>query len=98
MNKKIILKYTLIYIPFIVGVGLYSNNIYNLPSSLLFFAGGYIALKNTVDYRRVEKNINKINLVNCDGYEKDNECGNDTNVIRVTRKKRNIKVRKRVKD
>ena len=31
--------------------------IFNLFSSLLFFAGGYIAVKNTFDYRKIRKNI-----------------------------------------
>ena len=94
MMKKIVLKYILMYIPFIVGIMLYSFNIYNLFSSLLLFVGGYIALKNTLDYRRVNKNIVKEN----DNSFKRNVINVDNKrVINVKKIKRNIRVRKRVK-
>lgn len=61
MKKNIILKYILIYLPFIVGISLYSFGIYNIISSLLLFIGGYVSLKNTLDYRKVNKNLISIN-------------------------------------
>ncbi|MBQ2873413.1 MAG: hypothetical protein IJE89_05390 [Bacilli bacterium] len=64
MKKYLLIKYILLYLPFVVGVGLYSFGIYNLASSLLLFIGGYISIKNTFDYRKVNKNINSINSNN----------------------------------
>ena len=54
--KKIILKYLFLYLPFVMGIVLFSNGVVNLFSSLLLFAGGYVSIKNTFDYRLVKKN------------------------------------------
>lgn len=58
--KKIIL-FIYIFFPFILGIGLFSLGIINLFSSLCLFLGGYILLKNTLDYRVVRKNKKIIN-------------------------------------
>ena len=60
---KLFIKYLKIYLPFILGIIFFSYGITNLVSSLLLFLGGYVAIKNTFDYRLLKKNINKIN--NC---------------------------------
>ena len=60
MLKKIIFKYLLISLPFIIGLGLYICNIVNLISTLLLFIGGYIFFKYTCDYRLIKKNIQVI--------------------------------------
>lgn len=60
MLKKIIFKYLLISLPFIIGLGLYICNIVNIISTLLLFIGGYIFFKNTCDYRLIKKNIQKV--------------------------------------
>ena len=63
MNKKLIFRCVLLYVPFVVGIGLFSFGIFNLFSSLLLFAGGYLAIKNTFDYRKVKKNVESIQLL-----------------------------------
>ena len=97
MNKKILLKYIIIYVPFILGIVLFSLNIVNLISSLLLFLGGYIAIKNTLDYRIVKKNINKYKIEN--NKENKNYLDNREvmDISKVKKRKRNIKVRKREK-
>ena len=60
MRKKLILKYLLIVLPFVGGSIMYSFSIYNIVSSLLFFVGGYVFIKNIFDYRKVRKNIDKV--------------------------------------
>lgn len=59
MKKKIIKRYMLLCIPFICGCLLYGIGSYGIVSSLLFFGGGYILIKNLFDYRMINKNINK---------------------------------------
>jgi len=54
--KKLILKYILLFLPFLVGSIMFSFGIYNIISSLLFFAGGYVFVKNIFDYRKIRKN------------------------------------------
>ena len=49
----------LLCLPFICGVLLYGIGLYNIVSSLLFFVGGYVLIKNVFDYRVVNKNIRK---------------------------------------
>lgn len=61
--KKVIIKYLMMYIPFIVGAVLIYSGWVNLLSSLLLFGGGYIAIKNTLDYRLLRKNINKGKMI-----------------------------------
>ena len=95
MNKKLLLKYIKLYIPFISGIILYSVGYVNLISSLLLFLGGYIAIKNTLDYRIVKKNIDKCKVENVkNNYLENREV---TDVSCVKKKKRNIRVRKREK-
>ena len=59
MKKKLIKKYILLCIPFICGTFLYVMNSYGIFSSILFFGGGYIVIKNVFDYRMVNRNIKK---------------------------------------
>ena len=47
------------YFPFILGLGMFCLGYINLVSSLLLFLGGYVSIKNTFDYRKIKKNINK---------------------------------------
>ena len=58
--KKVFVKYLMMYIPFVLGGVLFSMGVTNLFSSLLLFVGGYIAIKNTLDYRLVKRNISKL--------------------------------------
>ena len=96
MKRKLLYRYILIYIPMVVGGVLYCLNSINIVSSLLLFLGGYIAIKNTFDYRMVKKNVKKVS--NCentdrninDGYSKDK-------MMIMMKRKRNIRVRKREK-
>lgn len=81
---KKILRYILIYFPFILGIILFSFKIVNLFSSLCLFLGGYIAIKNTFDYRLIKKNRE---------YFKENHYhkNNDKDVVMPKK----IKIRKR---
>lgn len=65
MKKKLIVRYVFLCMPFIIGIFLYSGGMINIFSSVLFFGGGYVAIKNIFDYRKINKNIRKI-LVNDD--------------------------------
>ena len=58
--KKVFVKYLMMYIPFVSGGVLFSMGVTKLFSSLLLFVGGYIAIKNTLDYRLVKRNISKL--------------------------------------
>lgn len=53
--KKILLI-IYIFVPFILGIILFSFGVINIFSSLCLFLGGYILLKNILDYRMVRKN------------------------------------------
>lgn len=77
MKRKLIKRYMLLSLPFICGLLLYGIGSYGIVSSLLFFLGGYILIKNIFDYRVVIKNIKKCNNVDngigvdlerCDNY------------------------------
>jgi len=59
MKKKLIKKYILLSLPFICGLLLYRFGSYGIVSSLLFFVGGYMLIKNVFDYRVVRKNVKK---------------------------------------
>ena len=61
---KIIIKYLMMYMAFILGIVLFIVGITNLFSSLLLFVGGYLSLKNTLDYRLIKRNINKLKMDN----------------------------------
>lgn len=107
MNKKLILRYILMYIPFSLGVILFSSGTINLFSSLLLFVGGYVAIKNTFDYRKIRKNVKSINQVNrnninnkvnSSSYKKDySRVKNPEHIIGFKRNIRHPKVRKRTK-
>lgn len=45
---------------FILGIVLFSLGITNLFSSLLLLVGGYLSVKNTLDYRLIRQNINSL--------------------------------------
>ena len=62
MRKNILLKYVFLGIPLVLGILLFSFEIINLFSSLLLFLGGYVFVKNALDYRKVRKNTS-IDLV-----------------------------------
>lgn len=98
MNKKLIFKYVLLYIPFVIGIGLFSFGIFNLFSSLLLFLGGYIAIKNTVDYRKVRKNIDSVKI-ECEEVKKKEYVPKKTTeqIPGFKRTRRYERVRKRVK-
>ncbi len=86
MSKKILIKYILMYIPMVVGIVLFSSGVVNLFSSLLLFLGGYVAIKNTLDYRLVRKNVNGINIRN----EEDSKMNKINNSEKVYVKSRNL--------
>jgi hypothetical protein len=54
IRKILLVMY--ICVPFILGVLLFYAGIVNIFSSLCLFLGGYILLKNTLDYRVVKRN------------------------------------------
>lgn len=98
MRKKLLLKYVLVSLPFIVGSIMYCFSIYNIVSSLLFFVGAYIFIKNVFDYRKVRKNIDKVK-------EKEIVLGNSNKVYidydkipMLKRTRVHHRVRKRVKN
>ena len=83
------------YLSFVLGIILFSNGVVNLFSSLLLFVGGYISVKNTFDYRIINKNREKINNFS---QNIENRCNDiDVRTLEIKRVKRNIRVRKREK-
>lgn len=99
MNKKLILKYIFICSPFLIGTILFTLGIFNIFSSVLLFLGGYIAIKNIFDYRKVRKNINSVNRVEKRiDYPKTNHIfKNDNQHIELTKKRKISLIRKRIK-
>lgn len=97
MKKKLLFKYICLYLPFIVGSVMYSVGNISVFSSLLFFCGGYVAIKNTFDYRRVKKNIDSFNLECHDSSKKTYTNRNPENIIGLKRTRRYSKVRRRIK-
>ena len=98
MNKK--LKYLLICLPFVIGGILFSFGVYNLFSSILFFAGGYIALKNIFDYRKIIKNRNNNTPVIPEvksSYKKDYSYRSAENIVGLKKTRRYSRIRRRVK-
>ena len=87
MNKKLLIKYLIMYIPFVLGIGLFVGGVINLFSSLLLFLGGYIAFRNTLDYRLIKKNINSVKPV---GDISNNDL-NNSEVTKVMGESKNIK-------
>lgn len=59
MKIKLVKRYLLLALPFICGLFLYGIGSYDIVSSLLFFCGGYLLIKNVFDYRMVRKNFIK---------------------------------------
>ena len=82
-----------------VGGLLFSFGVYNLFSSLMFFVGGYVALKNIFDYRKILKNKEENDF--CiehvkNSYEKDYSYRrNAENVIGIKRTRRYSRVRRK---
>ena len=98
MKQKLLKKYILLCIPFITGAILYSLSIYNIFSSILFFAGGYIAIKNMCDYRKIKKNINISKKIELKTINNSNNNINYRNIESIKGIKRNRvykKVRRR---
>ena len=60
MLKRILFRYSMLSLPFICGILLYMNGIFNIVSSFLFFIGGYVLIKNLCDYRIIRRNIYNI--------------------------------------
>jgi hypothetical protein len=81
MKLKILLKYILLYIPFILGIVLLSIGGIDFLSFLLLIVGGYIAIKNTFDYRLVRKHIKKIKINN-EKINQSNEIKNEDNKVK----------------
>ena len=80
MKNRLIKRYMLLCMPFVLGIVLYRYRIFNILSSVLFFGGGYIAIKNICDYRKINKNIRLFS----DSYDKNyniNDMDNRDNVI-----------------
>ena len=97
MNKNILLKYMLMYVPFVLGIVLFSFGIYNVFSSLLLFVGGYVAVKNTFDYRKIRKNAENVKIVNDTIKQKEVVKRNPENMVGFKRTRRYGRVRKRIK-
>ena len=57
MFKKILIRYSILGLPFIFGMLFYINGSINIISSLLLSVGGYIFIKNIFDYRKIKRNI-----------------------------------------
>ena len=88
---KKIYRFVLLYLPFLLGLVLFSFGTINLVSSLCLFLGGYVALKNTLDYRLIKKNKKSNIKVVC---KKDNSVANRVGVINVKKIER-VRVRKK---
>lgn len=97
MNKKLLLKYLLLALPFLIGSILYSLGIYNILSSILFFCGGYIFIKNISDYRKIQKNKNNLNIINKIDNDIKKEYRSYDSIIGLKRTRRYSRVRKRIK-
>ena len=96
VRKKLLLKYLVMMLPFLVGSIMYCFSIYNIVSSLLFFVGGYVFIKNVFDYRKVNKNINKEKekvLNNCNRVYRDYDS-----IPMLKRTRIHRKVRKKIKN
>lgn len=57
MSKKIIIKNILKVVPLFVGLILCTTKTYSQIGIIFLFAGGYIIIKNLVDYRQRNKTI-----------------------------------------
>ena len=95
--RKIMLKYILLLLPFVIGSVMFGFGIYNIVSSLLFFVGGYMFVKNIFDYRKIRKNKkllidNQYNIV-----KKDKVYRTSEEIPMLKRTRIHHRVRKRVK-
>lgn len=96
MNKKLLFKYVLFYIPMVVGIVFFTLGKVNLISSLLLFCGGYVAIKNTFDYRMVRRNIRS--TIICNENKRTYSMDKADGVVPMIKKRsRNTRVRKREK-
>lgn len=86
MNKRLLLRYVLLCLPFILGSMLYGLGIINIVSSLLFFVGGYVAIKNIFDYRKVRKNISIVNVRKTVDISKGKNTNKEIEVIQEVNK------------
>ena len=96
MHKKN--RYIFICIPFIIGGLLFSFGVYNLVSSLLFFVGGYVALKKIFDYKKILKKREantSIPLTTKNNYQKDYSYRNSEHIIGLKRTRRYSRVRRK---
>ena len=92
MKKKMIRRYVLLGFPFLIGSILYGMEIYNIFSSVLFFGGGYVFIKNICDYRYVSKNINKVCRVKTKKLEEVNDNNNEVDNVRSVSIVNDIKI------
>ena len=86
MRKKRLIRNILLFLPFIIGSVCFS--------SLLFFGGLYVGLKNIFNYRKINNDISRIEKVNSDiknGYR------SYDSVVGIKRTRRYSRVRKRIK-
>ena len=90
IRKLLLIMY--ICVPFLLGIVLFSFGIVNLFSSLCLFLGGYIFVKNTLDYRVVRKNREFVKRDNIKKEDKRDVVG----AVRTKgRKRERIRVRKK---
>ena len=95
--RKIMLKYILLLLPFVIGSVMFGFGIYNIVSSLLFFVGGYMFVKNIFDYRKIRKN-KKLLIDNQDNIVKKDKVYRTSEEIPMLKRTRiHHRVRKRVK-
>lgn len=90
MRLKLLIKYLLLYLPFVVGIGCYAFGMINLVSSMLLFLGGYVALKNTFDYRKVRGNIQSKKVIKNDCCSIETKVDLNNNLGRQVIKTKNI--------
>lgn len=93
-------KYILICLPFISGGLLFSFGVINLFSSVLFFCGGYVALKKILNDKKREINGVKDKEIMFginNSYKKDYSYRSAENIVGFKKTMRGPKVRKRVK-
>ena len=96
--RKIILRYILLGLPFIVGSVMFGFGIYNIISSLLFFCGGYVFVKNIFDYRKVRKNKNLVVDNKIDVVKNDKVYRTAEEIPMLKRTRVYHRVRKRIKN
>ena len=95
--KKGIYKYIFWGLPFFVGSIMFSLGIYSIVSSLLFFLGGYVFIKNIFDYRRINKNKSLIIDKHVDIVNRNKVYRSCDDIPMLKRTRIHHKVRKRIK-